>query len=676
MSKSSTTNNTRKNVTQIESRLLRSRIVEDFIVIWLDSTINETNEDTHNSILQLQNIVNSFKAFRDPNQCIDFITNGTYEKVFFIISGSFGHKLVPLIENITQINSIYVFCRNRQINEQWASKHHKVTGVFTQIQSICDALKQDVRQSESTLTPISIVTTASSTNMNELDQSFMYSQLLKEILLELPHDPTSKKKLVDFCRVQYADNLREIQVIDEFERDYDHPSPIWWYTRECFTYSMLNKALRTQDIEIIIKMGFFIRDLHRQIQQLHAQSSSQQPFIVYRGQGMLNEEFQKLKRSKGCLLSFNNFLSTSVGREVSMGFARRARNNPDLTPILFQIKVDPSISSTPFASLDKISYYADREKEILFSMHTVFRIGEIKETENRLWEVSLTLTSDNDQQLDQLTQQMRKEIRGTTGLHRMGQLMIRMGHFNKAEEIYIQSLQTISDDDDPADLAHIHHQLGSISNEKGDLSSALSHYQQSLDIRLIYQSLDDPQLSPTYCNIGAILQQQGDLGGALEHFERALNIDLHAPKPNQHGIVALYNNIGAVLTGQGKYAEALKNYELALEVVRSYVSPHHPSLAITYSNIGGVYLLMGDKSTTLSYLEKTLEIQQKCYPPNHPSLSISHTNMGDILEDLHRYREAIDHAKRAIDIAQDAFGSDHNIVKLNQNKIDRLRRKL
>jgi tetratricopeptide (TPR) repeat protein len=389
----------------------------------------------------------------------------------------------------------------------------------------------------------------------------------------------------------------------------------------------------------------------------------------------LNEEFKKMKRSKGCLLSFNTFLSTSTVKEVSMKFAHKARNNSDLTAILFQIQVDPSISSTPFACLDKISYYSDREKEMLFSMHTVFCIGEMKEIENRLWEVNLTLTSDNDQQLTQLTQQMRKETRASTGLRRMGRLMIIMGQFNKAEEIYLLLLQTTSDDD-REDLALIHHQLGCVSDQKSDLSNALSHYKQSLDHDLTYLSSDDPQLSSTYCNIGTILYQQGDLDDALRHFQRALNIDLHAPEPDQRNIATHYNNIGAVLKEQGKYAEALKNYERALAKILKHFSSSHPLLAAAYNNIGGVHLLMGDKLTALFYLEKTLKIDQKSLPSNHPSLSITHSNMADILEDLHRYREVMDHAKRAVDIAQDVFGSEHSTVKCIQNQIDRLRRKL
>jgi hypothetical protein len=47
MPKSIIQSQTRKHVTEIDQQSLRSRIVEDFIVIWLDSTINESNEDMH-----------------------------------------------------------------------------------------------------------------------------------------------------------------------------------------------------------------------------------------------------------------------------------------------------------------------------------------------------------------------------------------------------------------------------------------------------------------------------------------------------------------------------------------------------------------------------------------------------------------------------------------------------
>jgi hypothetical protein len=53
--------------------------------------------------------------------------------------------------------------------------------------------------------------------------------------------------------------------------------------------------------------------------------------------------------------------------------------------------IDPSklsASITPFALIDDHSAFP-RESEILFSMHSIFRVNEIKQSleNNRLWEV-------------------------------------------------------------------------------------------------------------------------------------------------------------------------------------------------------------------------------------------------------------------------------------------------
>ena len=59
--------------------------------------------------------------------------------------------------------------------------------------------------------------------------------------------------------------------------------------------------------------------------------------------------------------------------------------------VLFVIQINPSISTTPFANVKDVSYYKG-EDEILFSMHSIFRIGEIKQLDGntRLWQVDLT----------------------------------------------------------------------------------------------------------------------------------------------------------------------------------------------------------------------------------------------------------------------------------------------
>ena len=113
---------------------------------------------------------------------------------------------------------------------------------------------------------------------------------------------------------------------------------------------------------------------------------------------MAKEEFEKMTKTKGGLLSFNCFLSTSQKHKISLRFAERAAANPNLVGILFVMTINHSQTTTPFAAIGKVGYYKNREKEILFSMHTVFRINNITPLGKiqGLFRVDLTLTSDSD----------------------------------------------------------------------------------------------------------------------------------------------------------------------------------------------------------------------------------------------------------------------------------------
>jgi hypothetical protein len=92
---------------------------------------------------------------------------------------------------------------------------------------------------------------------------------------------------------------------------------------------MLNRALRLMNADIIIKMGVFIGDLHCYIEQLYKEQftgqNSNNSFTVYRGQGMSKIHFGLLTKTKDELISFNNFLSISKQRDVSLVVLFRIR---------------------------------------------------------------------------------------------------------------------------------------------------------------------------------------------------------------------------------------------------------------------------------------------------------------------------------------------------------------
>ena len=451
--------------------------MDNFVVIWLDSNVDRLNESA--SRLH-QCLLCPVRTFHDLDQCIDFLSEIPQDKVFFIASDFLGQTVIPLIHATHQIVRIYLFQDEmNNADQNWINQWSKVHGISPDIGSIIDLLRQNFWQREQSSGSISIISRTVDINLNELDPSFMYSQLLKEMLLEMNFDKQAKASFLKYCHEQYVDRDVTLQALDDFDRNYELHSPIWWYTKEPFIYLVLNRALRTQNIEIILRMGFFIHDLHQQIARLHSQSRNPTNIVLYRGQGIFNGEFEKMKKSEGGLLAFNNFLSTSYDEQVSLAFAASSSDDPDLIGIFFRIEIDSSITSAPFASLDKISYYSESEKEFLFSMHTVFRIGEMRSIRDRLWQVQLILTSDNDEQLKHLTDHIRHETRGPVGHYRLATLMMKMGELEKAE-LFLRTLIETTPKNNWQLLAHIYHQLGSVYFNQGNAPAALNYFDKTL----------------------------------------------------------------------------------------------------------------------------------------------------------------------------------------------------
>ena len=631
----------------------RQRLLENYLIICLVDT-------KHKRFDELRSIVNTVQQFTDLDQCIQYIEEIKHEKIFLIMSPRFTVHMASLKKQFSQLHSIYVFSDD----EQSKSKE-----IFTQMESLGNVLKNEVRQLNHDLVPMS-------TNSDELEPSFMYFQLLKENLLKIEsHRPSEIRQLVEYCRAQYADNSGESKVIDDFECKYQKRTPIWWYTLESFIYRMLNHALRTFDIETLIKMKFFIQDLHEQIKQRYSQlTRTDKSFVVYRGQGMFNAEFGNLrKKPLRSLLSFNAFLSTSSDEDVSKGFARNNLGSEDKQAVLFEIKIDPSSSAlyTPVNDLSAVL----GEEEILFSMASVFRMDGIEEIEKGLWKINLSSTNDRDPVLQRLTNHIRLSLGDGGGWRPMAQLLIKMNELDGAIGIYQMLLDKV-DFSNKADGAFLHNQLGYIFKQKEQLQTAFEHYQQALRIHQTYMADTDSRLSSLYSNMGAILKRLGDPHGALKYYELVLKIDLVATKPNQLEIAVDHNNIGSVLDDLGRYSEALKSYEEALTIKLALLPSHHPSLASTYSNIGLVYRKMGNLSSSLSSYQKALEIQQKSLLANHPSFIALHGKIATVLEELGRYTEALQHAERALEIANKVYGSPHPETQKRQKYRDDLQRKL
>jgi tetratricopeptide (TPR) repeat protein len=700
------------------------RMIQNFHLVWLDGSMDEiNNDDCCNCITKLRQVVNNVNTFIDVDQCIDFITDTKAEKTFMMVSEALSKIIAPIVQDIPQVSSIYIFSGNEDRHETWAEEWPKVKGIFTDIIPICEILKQAVKDCDHNVLSISFIKSTDGTsnpNLDTLDSSFMYTQILKEILLSIDFKQEHINEFLTHYQEQLGGNTIELSNVEKLRKEYRDHQPIWWYTYNCFLYSMLNRALRMMEVDFIIKMGFFVRDLHNHIVLLHAEQYGRQnhldPFIVFRGQGLLQMDFNQLMKTKGGLMSFNNFLSTSLDRVVSLAFAESNQNDPDLIGILFEITINPSISSSTFANIENVSYFKG-EEEILFSMHSVFRIGQVKQIDknNRLWQVDLTLTDDNDPQLQALTEQMREETREWTGWFRLGQLMIKLGQFNKAEELYEILLQQTTNEGEkehlfyhlgwanlclgkyheaigflekalqigqkthPAthpNLATCYNNIGGVCTSMGEYSKALSYYEKVVEIYQKTLPANHPHLATSYNNIGKVYYNMGEYSKALSYYENAFEIWYKTLPANHPDLATSYNNIGEVCISMGEYLKALSYYEKVIEICHKALPPNHPSLATSYNNSGSVYYNMGEYSKALSYYEKAVEIYQKTLPANHPDLATSYNNIGAVYDNMDKYSKALSYYENAFEIWHTTLSANHPLLATSYNNIGGVYKKM
>ncbi|CAF1652307.1 unnamed protein product [Adineta ricciae] len=542
----------------------------------------------------------------------------------------------------------------------------------------------------------------------------MYTQLFKEILLTIEFED---KHIEEFAKhhpgLITLDGTHSNDV-KQSVRDYRTKKPIWWYTRGNSLHSMLNDALRIMDGDVLVRMGFFVTDLHRNIEQLHKEqfvnaSWSSLVFTVYRGQGLSHTDFAELRNTIDGLMSFNSFFSTSMKRDVSFSYAKSNADNPKLVGILFTIKIDPAQSTTPFALVGNHGRFL-QENEVLFSMHTVFRIHHIEVigTAPPLYEVNISLTLDSDEELRTLTDHIRRESHlDGKGWTRLGQLLIQLGQHKKAEKIYDTLLNQKSHDNDKGliyhQLGHIRHRQGlfqeaitfydkslvlfektfpanhpdlatsynnisSVYVSMGDYRKALDYYEKTLSIQQQSLPANHPDLATSYSNIGSVYVHIGDYRKALEYFEKTLSIQQQSLPANHPDLATSYNNIGLVYNSMGDYPKALEYYEKALLIRQQSLPANHPNIATSYNNIGLVYNSMGDYRKALEYFEKTLSIRKQSLPANHPDLATSYNNIGLVYDSMNDYRKAHFYCERAVQSAKCSRSPNHpHLLRLERN---------
>ena len=328
---------------------------------------------------------------------------------------------------------------------------------------------------------------------------------------------------------------------------------------------------------------------------------------------MEKNEFERVRASEGGLLSVANFFSTSSDREVALKFASQSLNNPKKVSVLMEIMVNQD-SAVPVANISQQSQYAN-EKEWLFSMGSVFRIGLCIRTSDGIWALNLTTTSDQDEQLKALRVFLKKSMEDTNSCLNFARLMRQLAAWKKSEYFYLMALQT---ETEWQRCSVLYNDLGKVTSEMGENDSALTYCRRSLALRELFEPENKANRATIYNNIATIYFKKLETSEAMKYYRKALESAEYLEERNESLIATLYGNLATILNNQRKLEEALENNKESLKIRLKILPAMHPDIAWGFNNMASTLYQMSSHEQAVEYAQKAVDIDRKVLPSDHP----------------------------------------------------------
>ncbi|CAF0834688.1 unnamed protein product [Adineta steineri] len=389
-------------------------------LVWVDEeAMNLASPKYRVTIDMLQKICgNNYKLY----DCVDLFlmeVEGMTKtmKIIVVMSGLFASSILPKLSAslLRELSSIFIFCKEYDDYKYLLKKCRKIIAICSDDHSLKTAIENELQSPtdfvimNQNLIPIF--------SLKEEYQDFLWYKLHIEVLTHYPWSRDNTQKMLSKCNQYYwKDNVQK-KNIEQFKNTYKPENAIEWYTRDSFVYRLVNKALRSLDMEEINIFQPYIKALCRQLEQLHKQNQSNKPLTVFRGHGnMTTSQLDKIKENINALVSFNGFLSTSTNYNVAVMFAGTTSTNEE--SVIFEIKTNYNLTNVIFADISQFSNMPV-EDEVLFSLCSVFKIDSaVRDEENQLWKIVMSASDEDTLNLSDYFNKKAMEKHQATELHR------------------------------------------------------------------------------------------------------------------------------------------------------------------------------------------------------------------------------------------------------------------
>ncbi|CAF1431783.1 unnamed protein product [Adineta steineri] len=130
---------------------------QDAIIIWLDDTVETSTEpEWFNIASKLREIIHHLEVYTNINECIQFISSIAIEKVFLIVTGTYGADFdIRIFQEI--INDVFIYVLMTE-KIKYNDNHTNIRGYFDDSKLLIDKIYEDS----------TIIRTATMSNINRL----------------------------------------------------------------------------------------------------------------------------------------------------------------------------------------------------------------------------------------------------------------------------------------------------------------------------------------------------------------------------------------------------------------------------------------------------------------------------------------------------------------------------
>jgi hypothetical protein len=191
---------------------------ERLILLWFDRNFESQSDPQQTE--QLCRIIDYVIVFHDLDQSKKFIQMDEKDKIFLMTSES---NALQILSPLRQIHSIFIFPMDNNRYENLIDQYPKIIAIYANLHGLCASVKNQIEAINSQLQTFSFFNShqQSTKNLSKSSAEFLWFQLFKQVINQLPETKQTKQEMIKMCTRYYRTNTKQLKLIKQFDTKYE-----------------------------------------------------------------------------------------------------------------------------------------------------------------------------------------------------------------------------------------------------------------------------------------------------------------------------------------------------------------------------------------------------------------------------------------------------------------------